>query len=274
MRPVLIVMTFAVVAAAVEGAPAQHLTLPVGARTHWVIDQTEEIVEYLIFDPTTVQDRIPPTLRFITVKQLADGDVGWAADYIAEHPSRGHWGISFFEIARMGTFKIDGRAPRWPENGAVALWCARVESADSTIDLGPGVPFLVLNFWVPDSMYAGYMRMKGHYATYGDVRLYRDSERRWCGSVKIKWLSVVARCKPVGAVTGGVGSAGMQALFPPLSSGVNDVVRVAFAGHREQQCEEDSSWIVRGTHPLVYAVALGTSIYEFGYGLVGGAYQK
>ena len=249
-------------------------TLPDGARTRWVVDQPEETVCYLAFDPVTVERRLPSTLRFITIGELAEGGVRWAADHLAGHPSRGRWGISFLEIVRMGTFTIDGRAPNWPENGAAALWCARVAPSDTTADLGPGLPLLALEFWVPDSAYVAYMRGKGHYATYGDVRLHRDSEGKWRGSIDVDSLSVVAECAPVGPISGGAGSAGMQIFIPPRSSNATGVVRLAFAGHREQQCEGDSSWTIHGTHPLAGAVVLGPAVFQFGYDLVGGAYPK
>jgi hypothetical protein len=55
---------------------------------------------------------------------------------------------------------------------------------------------------------------------------------------------------------------------------VTGIVRVAFAGHREQACEGDSSWTILGTHPLAGAVVLGPSSFQSGYDLVGGAYPK
>ena len=148
-----------------------------------VVGQPNEIVAYVTFDPTTVERRIPRALRLITVKELAATGVRWATDYLAEHTAHGHWGVSFLEIVRMGSFTIDGRAPNWPEHGAAALWCARVAPSDPTSDLGPGRPFLTLEFWMPDSSYVAYMRGKGHYATYGDVKLVRNAQgEQECGS--------------------------------------------------------------------------------------------
>lgn len=253
-------------------ASAEVPSLPDGAQTHWVVSQPEEIVVYLTFDPATVQRRLPPTLRFVTLKELAAGAVGWASDYLNEHPSHGHWGVSFFEIVRMKTFEIDENAPDWPEHGAAALWCARVASSDSTRDLGPGRLLLVLDFWMPDSAYAAYMREKGHYATYADVRLLQDPEGKWLGTVDADGLSVDAECTPAGPITGGVGSAGMQVLFPPQSSTVAEIVRVAFADHREQQCTDGTSWRFHGTHPLASGIIVGRSTFQFGYDLIGGAY--
>jgi hypothetical protein len=256
------------------GAGAQVPALPEGARTRWVVAQPEEIVAYVTFDPATVERQRPRVLRFITLAELAGGGVRWATEYLAEHPAHGRWGVSFLEIVRAGVFTIDGRAPIWPENGAVALWCARVAPSDPAADPGPGRPFLVLELWLPDRAYVDYMLGKGHHASYGDVRLVRNADGSWRGSVDAAGLSVVAGCTPSGPVTGGAGSAGMQALFPPLSSSAKDIVRVAFAGHREQDCGSESSWSIRGTHPLAGVVVLSPSVFEFGYDLIGGAYPQ
>lgn len=253
-------------------ALAQVPALPVGFQTKWVVDEPEEIVGYLIFDPATVTDRISSFLRFITIEELAADQILWAKEHLSEYPAHADWGISFIEIVRMKTFEIDGRAPKWPENGAAALWFARVAPTDSMNDLGPGKPFLALEFWMPDSMYVGYMRNKGHYASYGDVRLRKNSDGKWIGSIEADGLSAVCECMPTRDVAG-FGSAGMQVFFPPAHSEVKSIVRVAFAGHQEQVCEEEACWKFRGVHPLVDGVLLGPSSFEFGYDLIGGAYR-
>jgi hypothetical protein len=256
------------------GACGQVPSLPEGARTRWVVGQVEEIVSYLTFDTAGVEGRLPRALRFVTVQELAAGGARWAADYLLEHPAHGRCGVSFLELVRAGTFTIDGRSPLWPENGAAALWCARVAPADPSADLGPGRPLLLLDLWMPDRAYVDYMLGKGHHAAYGDVRLVRDASGSWRGSVEVAGLSVDARCTPGGPVSGGPGSAGMQALFPPQSSAAPAVVRVAFAGHREQECGGEPSWVISGMHPLAGGVALPPALFEYGYDLVGGAYPR
>ncbi len=83
-------------------ARPQTPTLPDGAQSHWAVGQPHEIVAYLVFDPATVRDRLPETLRFITVKELATGSVRWATDHLVEHPAHADWGISFSKSFEPG----------------------------------------------------------------------------------------------------------------------------------------------------------------------------
>lgn len=247
--------------------------LPDGARTEWLVAGPEEIVLYLAFDPATVQRRLPSHLRFITIAELASGGVGWAKDFLGQHPTKGRWGVSFLEFVRARTFAIDGRAPAWPAHGAFVLWFARVAPSDPAADLGPGRPLLALDFWLPDHAYVRYMSRKGYYASYGAGRLSPSARGQWYGSLAVDGLTISAECTPVGPVAGGPGSAGMQTIFPPASSAVTDLVRIAFAGHREQTCEIAPTWTFRGSHPLASAVALESPTFEFGYHLRGGTYS-
>lgn len=247
-------------------------TLPGGARAEWLVEGPEELVLYLAFDPATVQGRLPSHLRFITIGELASGGVAWAKEFLGQHPTKGPWGVSFLEFVRARTFTIDGRAPAWPAHGAFALWFARVAPSDPSTDLGPGRPLLVLDFWLPDHAYVRYMSGKGYYASYGAGRLTPSARGRWTAALAVDGLMITAECTPAGPVTGGPNSAGMQAIFPPASSAVTGLVRIAFAGHREQACEVAPSWTFRGSHPLASAVALGAPTFQFGYDLRGGVY--
>jgi hypothetical protein len=253
-------------------ARAQIPALPDGAQTKWVVDDPEEIAGYLVFNPATVQDRLPPSLRFISVAEVAAGHIPWAMEHIAEFPTHAGWGISFIEIVRMGTFDIDGRSSQWPKQGAAALWCARVAPSDSTAELGPGQPFLVLEFWMPDTSYVSYMREKGHYASFGDVRLHRNAAGKWSGSINVEGLSASCNCTPARDVASS-GSSGMQVFFPPALSGVASFVRLAFAGHQARQCKEEAVWRFKGAHPLIRGMMLGPSTFQYGYDLIGGAYR-
>jgi hypothetical protein len=273
MRQKLLLLSFVLSLLIADEAMAQIPALPEGAQTKWIVKEPEEIVSYLIFDPATVKDRIPSFLKFITIEELANNQILWAKEHLSKYPIHANWGISFIEIVRMKTFEIDGRLPQWPKNGAAALWFARVESSDSTNELGLGKPFLALEFWMSDSVYVGYMRNKGHYANYADVRLHRNSDGKWIGLIDADGLSVLSECMPSSNVEG-FGSRGMQVFFPPAQSGITTIVRVAFAGHQEQVCDQDSFWKFSGTHPLAKGIILGPSSFQFGYDLIGGAYRR
>lgn len=271
MNALLLALAIAALIAGGRTATARELAVPEGARTHWVVRDPHEIVAWVAFDTAAVRQRLPDELRFVTIGELAAGGVGWAAEHLAEHPQRRGWGVSFLEIVQAGTFTLDGRSPAWPAHGAAALWCARVAPADTAANLGPGLPYLLLEFWLPDRAFVQFMRGKGHYATYGRAELARDTRGHWRGSVHVGGLDIAADCLPAGPVKGGDASAGAQALFPPRGSGITSVVRVAFAGHRVQDCAAGSSWRLRGSHPLARGAVLAPSSYEFGYELDGGA---
>jgi hypothetical protein len=253
---------------------SQVPSLPDGAQTHWIVDQPKEIVSWILFNPSTVENRLPSTLQFITVGELASTGIPWAVDYLSENPKKKTWGISFLEIVKTGTFTIDKVALEWPEKGAAALWFARVAPVNPQEDFGYGQAYLALDFWIPDSSFAVKMRKKGHYATFGNVTLYQDEYGWWQGVIDMDDLKVVGNCLPTEPIYGGAQSTGKQTIFPPKESGVTDVVLIAFAGHRIQYCKDSSTWSINGSHPLSNGVLLEPFEFQFGYDMIGGAYQR
>jgi hypothetical protein len=238
-----------------------------------VVDQPFEIVGYVTFDPADVTGMLPPELRFLTVSELAARGIPWAATFLAGHEDQASWGISFIELFRAKTFSIDGRQPEWGQDGAIALWFARVAPVDpSHAQLGPGTPLLVLDFSVPDSAYAAYMRARGYQAAYDSARLARNAEGTWRGSFRSSGASVTVTCTPTGPIGGGPESRGRQILIPPATSGGAAVVRIAFVGHREQQCREPTPWFLGGDGPLARGIVVEPSNVQFGYEMVGGTY--
>jgi hypothetical protein len=257
----------------VPDALAQIVELPEGVYTKWIVNGPEEIVSYLIFDPATVQERIPSFLRFITIEELAVSNIDWAKEQLKENPNHADWGIAFVEIVRMNNFEIDGKSPKWPVHGAAAMWFARVAFTDTNKNLDIGKPFLALDFWMPDSNYVSYMRYKGYYAAYGDVRLQKNSLGEWIGSIVVDGLHVECKCLP-GQNIESTGSNTVQVIYPPEQSGIKDFVRITLKGHTKQICEEGSSWIFKGVYPLVSSIILGSTSFQFGYSLIGGSYHQ
>ncbi|MFA7422089.1 MAG: hypothetical protein WCZ90_20560, partial [Melioribacteraceae bacterium] len=70
------------------------------------------------------------------------------------------------------------------------------------------------------------------------------------------------------------GSSAIQIIYPPENSGIKDFVRIALAGHKILSCEEGSSWIFKGVHPLVNSIILGSTSFQYGYELLGGSYKR
>jgi hypothetical protein len=121
----------------------------------------------------------------VTIRSLANQGRSWAQAHLAQNPSHGAWGVSFVEIISAGTFTIDGRSPRWPTNGAAALWAARVELSEAAP--GEAQPFLLLEFWLPDSTYVQFMRGKGHYSKPGKISLQQE-DGGWVGRLEVSGL--------------------------------------------------------------------------------------
>jgi hypothetical protein len=254
-------------------AAGQIPALPEGAGTMWVVSDPVEIVSWRAFDPSYVSDRLPSGVRFLSLGELSSAGIPWAEDYLDAHPTQREWGVSFLEILHAGEFALNGRSPNWPDGGAVGLWFARIAPVGDT-DLGLGIPFLELEFWVPDTAYVAYMRELGHYASYGDVRLAATPSGERRGSISVEGLVLRVSCSPQGPTSGGSSSAGIQVLVPPSTSPVNGVVRIAFAGHRERACASDAAWMIEGHHPLATTVEIAPPTLQFGYRLVGGLYRR
>lgn len=251
-------------------AEAQPVSAQADGRSgRWVVAGPEEIVAWLLFDPASVDDRLPADLRFVNVAELAAGNVHWARAWLEDHPGQGAWGISFLEIVRADRFEIDGQAPHWPADCAYALWAARVVPLQARSEKPEGLPLLILDAWLPDDAYVARMRAVGHYANFGDVALEQTADGRWRGAITVPDLKVVAECIPTGPVTGGPESAGQQVLFPPRSAGVDAVVQVVFAGHRVRNCADPDVVNIRGDHPLSLGIVLEPASFQTGYTLDG-----
>lgn len=271
MRSAIVV--FGLAAFGVPGLWAQEAPLPPGALTEWIIREPEEIVAWLAVDVRDIDAALPAGTRYVTIGELAQRGIPWAAAYLGTHPLHAEWGVSFFEVVRAGTFTIDGVAPAWPVNGAAALWAVRVERDKANRPPLTAPAFLLLDFWIPDRAYVQMMRAKRHYAEYGRVALDLN-EGEWHGTVEAAGLSVDARCAPSSSTETSEGSAGMQAFYPPATSSDADLLIVSFAGHRIEECTTEMAWTFRGAHPLAKAVMIGPPSFQAGYTFRGAAYHR
>jgi hypothetical protein len=269
-------LLFAVVAATASPStastsPAEVPPLPEGNLTTWIVDDPVEVVGYLLLDPATVAGQVPSDLRLVTVEELAAAGIGWAVGHLVESPEHAAWGISFVEIVRAGRFEIDGRSPRWGEDGAAALWFARVAPRDPTVDLGPGRALLALGLWLPDQGFVDLMVRKGYVAAPGQVRLSGTGGDRLIGSVRTGDLRIRCTCQPSKEQTT-LGGGGYQTILPAADAGASSIVIVAFAGHVIRDCLDHPAWSIEGRHPLASAFVMQPSTLQTGYHLVGGTY--
>jgi|SRR6266571_4702171 len=249
--------------------PAQIPPLPDGAETHWEIDGVNEIGVRMLFDPSTVAERLPPGLRFQTLQEIAP-KAAPLQGYLAAHPEQAGYGISVLEVVRQ-RLVIDGREPKWPQDGAVGLWFAKVTSTSLANERARGSAdmFLFLLTLFPDRDYVEYMRRKGHYATYGDARLKKDESGMWHGTIQSADLRVEGACMPSTETLQKEGS-GSQTLYAPRGEGDHFLI-IAWSGHEDHEC--NGKWTITGSHPLSKAVTMGSSIYACCYRLQGGGYR-
>jgi hypothetical protein len=246
---------------------AQVPPLPEGAQTHWRIGGgTDEIAVQLLFDTAAVADRLPEGLRFVTLADLAS-KFPPAQDHLTAHPEHAQYGVSILEIAAQTLFSIDGREPKWPQNGAMALWLARVTSVMKN-ERARGQEHLLLLLFVPDQAYVEYMKTKGHYSEYGNVTLQHDKSGVRHGTIQTTSLQVDATCTPtVDLRTGGPN---YQTIYQPRDT-VNAFLILAFNGNRDGECE--GTWKISGGNPLSKAIIVGTPVFACCGEFVGGAYK-
>jgi hypothetical protein len=77
------------------------------------VDQPQEIVAYVVFDPAVGKRELPQSLRFINPRELATAGIPWAAEHLPETARRGDWilrkGRRLLPVAGRGGFPWTGR---------------------------------------------------------------------------------------------------------------------------------------------------------------------
>jgi hypothetical protein len=251
--------------------------LPPGGTTSWEIQEPEEIVTFLLFDPKSPGVSLPTGLRFVSAR---DAKMPEIQEYVKHHPEHAEWAFSFIEITRQKAFLLDGRAPALPKNGGIGLWFAPVDPSqlaeeikkdafDSIIAPSLGA-VLGLGIWIPDREYVAYMRARGHHADYGLVTLVKDSTGRFQGAIQLDNLRVRSSATPHGDVREDP-AVGTQVLFAPGERVVHAVV-VAGSNARHRICA--ANWSKKGNHPLARGVFVGpTYLTTYNAPLKGSAYR-
>jgi hypothetical protein len=239
--------------------------LPSGALTHWEIEGPAEIIGAVLSAPETLANRLPAGTRYLTLAQFVADDPGAVQhrDHLRNHPEHASWVVSFFEIVRQHRFSIDGRQPVWPEHGAAGAWMIPIVSDEPSFkDVGVHV----LEVWISDASYAGYMTGKGHDAVFGAARLVEGGQT-WTGSLEANGVSAHVTCKPYGDTTSP--GSGAQVFFQPKPDPAR-LIRVSIAGHKHRKCT--GAWKLSGDHVLGRSIMIGQPWFEFDYSLIGGVY--
>jgi hypothetical protein len=270
-------LLFAILALFTTLSLAQAQQLPPGGTTSWEIQEPEEIVTFVLFDPKAPGVSLPAGLRFVSAR---DAQMPEVLEYLKEHPEHADWVFSFIEITRQKAFLVDGRAPVLPENGGIGLWFAPVDPSqlaeeipkdafDNIIAPSLGA-VLGLGIWIPDREYVAYMRARGHHAEYGMVTLVKDSTGAFQGEIRLPDLHVRSSATPHGDVQEDPAS-GTQVLFAPGERVVHAVV-VTGSNARHRAC--DAEWSKEGDHPLARGVFVGpTYLTTYEAALKGSAYR-
>jgi hypothetical protein len=270
-----LVIAFIALISAPPAAWAQQL--PPGGTTSWEIQEPEEIVTFVLFDPKSPGVSLPTGLRFVSAR---DAKMPEIQEYVKQHPEHAEWAFSFIEITRQKAFLLDGRAPALPKNGGIGLWLAPVDPSqlageirkdtfDSIIAPSLGA-VLGLGIWIPDREYVAYMRSRGHHAEYGLVTLVKDSTGAFQGTIQLDNLRVRSSATPHGDVQEDPAS-GTQVLFAPGDKVVHAIV-VAGSNARHRAC--DAVWSKKGKHPLSRGVFVGpTYMTTYEAPLKGSAYR-
>lgn len=251
--------------------------LPPGGTTSWEIQEPEEIVTFVLFDPKVPGLSLPAGLRFVSARDARMPEV---QQYLKKHPDHMEWAFSFVEITRQKAFLIDGKAPVLPKNGGIGLWFAPVDPSGLAEDIGkykfdtiiaPSLgSVLGLGIWIPDRKYVAYMRARGHYAEYGMVTLVKDTTGRFQGEIRLESLHVKTSATPHGDVREDAAS-GTQVLFAPGDKVMYAVV-VAGSTARHRACTAE--WSKSGNHPLSRGVFVGpTYLTTYEAPLKGSAYR-
>jgi hypothetical protein len=247
---------------AISAASAQQL--PAGGTTTWEIEESEEIVTFVLFDPKAPGVSLPAGLRFVLAR---DAQMPEIQEHLRQHPDHANLAFSFVEITRSKKFAIDGKGPTLPKDGGIGLWFAPVDHSQLATQI-PKAKFdtiiapslgsvLGLGIWIPDREYVAYMRARGHHAEYGLVTFTKDDTGTYRGEIRLADLHVRGIALPQGDVRKDEES-GTQVLFAPGERVMHAVV-IAGANARHMVCKAE--WTKEGGHALSRGVFVGPTYF-------------
>jgi hypothetical protein len=249
--------------------------LPPGGETEWEIEELEVFVTFLLFDPEDSAVALPKGLSFIPASEVPAPEF---QEHLKKHPEQSNWVFSFVEVIRPKTWRLDGKSPQFPKDGAIGVWFAPVDhsqlaaevsrtSYDSILAPSPDA-VLVLGLWIPDRGFVDYSRARGHHAEYGMVTLAKDSSGTFHGEIRLTDLNVEVSATPHGEVRNEPDPF-TQIFFEPGRK-IQNVVVLAGANASERDCSAE--WSKKGSHPVSRGAFVGPTFHTFEGPLRGSAY--
>lgn len=258
---------------------AEFGKLPPGALVSDQMGKTSEIVLYLVFDPSLIQEKIPNNIRLLLLAEMAKNDRE-IDSYLQTHPEHKNWAWSFFEIIGTESLVIDNRTADFGQQGGMAVWYGLAEQKQPADPRARGTQMLVLGTWLSDTALASYVRRKGMPWENGEIKYWKDQEGVIHGHLNTKNIEVRVICRLRGKpYKPEIKLPAYQTFWSPLPY-PNTFEVVTFYGHRVQNCTAE--WTFKGSHSLVRAydsratggLFISGTEYAWDYVLQGALYKR
>ena len=250
--------------------------LPHEGVESWALLEIDELVTFVLFDPAELDLALPHGMSFLPARVAP---MPFVRQYVAENPEAADLALSFVEITRQSTFRVDGEEAELPADGGVALWFAPVD-ASGLMASRAGDPLKVeleaaencvvgLGIWTSDGPFVERLREHGHAAFQGSVTLRTDEHGSLRGSWHADDLVVEVEAAPLGEPAPDA-SGGSQVL---LSTSEAPSRAIVFRSPGATHQSADAYWSVTGDHLLAAARWFGPTFRTtYPVGLTGRAY--
>lgn len=242
-----------------------------------------ELYGRLVFDPQLIEGvRLPPGMRLRT---LDDQTGERSKAYLAMHPERRNWVISFYELIGIANARYDGQQARFDRGsagrGGMTVWYINLVPVSAPDARALGEHYLVYGSWISDPHLARYMRSRGFPAADSKLTYLRAADAV-SAAFEASDLEIAGGCRLEGApyLPGWAQEpVSYQTMWTsPAIAATFEVV--TWSHHRAIACR-DAHVRVSGTHPFARAFndrAVGDpNVYpvEFfdGYMLRSGLYR-
>lgn len=227
--------------------------LPSGGIARSSAGPADELIGFLLFDPSAIAARVPAGVRLRTLAEKAR-DWPKLAAYLEQHPGRRGWAWSFYEIIGIHAARYDNVTAHFDDGrGGMAVWYPEVVQIGPADSRALGEQNLAIGSWVSDLGLVSHMRSKKFPAQFAEVQFSWDAGSAR-GSLHSDDLSIAGECRLEGDAFipwWGKSQHSFETMWTPAGEGDTFEV-VTWAGHRSRVCR-DAVWRVTGTHPFAVA---------------------